>query len=238
MVYAHSSNQLFQIDTNALDATLVGNIVGQGSKSITDIAVDKEGRILGITMDALYEISPTGAATLISDLSASAQGFTSLSFVPEDITNLGSDEILVAANNDGDVFHIDEQTGTAIKVGSYGSVDGQPIRSSGDLVAIYNVGIFATVNVGSNWRDDDYLVKLDPVTWAATLMPQDTGFDRIFGLGYWGGRFFGFVDGGVDGSPAGRLIEIDGTTGAGTILFDSDIRWFGAGVTTVAPDIS
>lgn len=238
VVYAHSGNQLFKIDADALDATLVGNIVGQGSKSITDIAVDKNGRILGITMTALYEISPNGAATLVSDLTASAQGFTSLSFVPTDINDITSDEYLVAANDDGDVFRIDEETGTATKLGNYGTIDGDDIRSSGDIVAIYNVGIFATVNVGSNWRNNDYLVELDPTTWKATLPPNDTGFDRIFGLGYWGGKFFGFVDGGADGTPQGQLVEINQATGAAELLFDSDVRWYGAGVTTVAPDIS
>ncbi len=117
-------------------------------------------------------------------------------------------------------------------------MDGETIGSSGDIVAIYNVGIFATVNIGDDWAVNDVLVQLNPVTWQATLLPQDTGFDRIFGLGYWGGRFFGFVDGGADASPAGRLIEIDPNTGAGEILFDSNVRWFGAGVTTVAPGIS
>ena len=237
-ILAHSGNQLFEIDPAVLDATLIGNITGQGSRSITDIAVDKNGRILGITMNALYEISPTGTATLISDLTASAKGLTSLSFVPTDINDITSDEYLIAANDDGDVFSIDEATGTAALLGNYGTLGGQTIGSSGDIVAIYNVGIFATVNIGDDWQVDDYLVQLDPQTWEATLAPQDTGFDRIFGLGYWGGRFFGFVDGGAEGTPAGRLIEIDAATGTAEILFDSDVRWFGAGVTTVAPGIS
>lgn len=237
-ILAHSGNQLFEIDPAVLDATLIGNITGQGSRSITDIAVDKNGRILGITMNALYEISATGSATLISDLTASAKGLTSLSFVPTDINDTSSDEYLVAANDDGDVFAIDEATGTASLLGNYGTLGGETIGSSGDIVAIYNVGIFATVNVGDDWQVDDYLVQLDPQTWEATLAPQATGFDRIFGLGFWGGRFFGFVDGGADGTPAGRLIEIDAATGTAEILFDSDVRWFGAGVTTVAPGIS
>ena len=69
-------------------------------------------------------------------------------------------------------------------------------------------------------------------------MPQSTGFNKIFGLGFWGGKFYGFADNGVDAGGAslgGRMIQIDPVTGAGMELSSADIRWYGAGVTTAAP---
>jgi len=59
-----------------------------------------------------------------------------------------------------------------------------------------------------------------------------TGFPRLWGLGYWGGVAYGFSD-------TGQLCEIDLSTGHGTsIPFPnppSGLSFWGAGVTTAAP---
>ena len=110
--------------------------------------------------------------------------------------------------------------------------NGMQVVSSGDLFGVRGLGVFATVDVGTGTID--YLARVDTTTWKATPLPNATGYDKIFGLGFWGGKIYGFVD---DGHPAttGKLIEIDPTTGTATILSTSAVRWFGAGVTTSAP---
>ena len=238
LVYAHSGNHLYRIDTRNNAAVDIGPFTGVGTQSITDIAVDKDGKMVGITLDKLYSIdTATGAATLVKDLSAAAksQNFTSLSYVPTNFSDPQSAEILVAASTQGDVYQLDPNTGDATKVGSYGGAGATQIGSSGDIVAVRGLGILATVNIGQTLTAPDYLATIDPTSWAATPLPQTTGFDRIFGLAFWGGTVYGFVDDGASPSTSGSLITIDHTTGAATKLGDSGIGWFGAGVTTNAP---
>ena len=229
-VYAHSATTLYKIDTTTLSAVMVGNMTGLGGQSLTDLAVDKNDQMVGITLDKLYGIdSQTGTVTLIKDLSQSASGFTSLSYIPTDINDPNSTDILVSANDQGAVYKIDPSTGAATMLGSYGTVALGKVVSSGDLVGIRGLGIYATVNIGT--EPNDYLAKIDPTTWKATPLGTGTGFKSIFGLGYWAGKFYGFVDGG----SSGKIISIDQNTGAGTVIGSGTQAWFGAGVTTDAP---
>jgi hypothetical protein len=234
-VYAHSGQTLYLMNSATLATTTVGQFTGLGTQSLTDLAVDKNDRMLGITLDKLYEIDPTtAAATLIKDLSQNADNVTSLSFVPEDLDDPSSPDILVTANSFGEVFRIDPSTGNATLIGNYGTVAQGQVRSSGDLFGVRGVGIFATVDIGDGQSDtNDYLARIDPVTWAATPIGAGTGFDKIFGVGYWGGKIYGFVD--LGASNGGQMIQIDQNTGAGTLLSSSSVRWFGAGVATDAP---
>lgn len=233
LVYAHSGTMLYRVDSSSLTTVTIGpfNIDGE---SLTDLAVDKNERIVGITLDRLYAIdSATGSATLIKSLSQSATGFTSLSYIPTDLTDPNSADILVSANDDGDVYQIDATTGSAKQIGSYGMSGSNKIASSGDLIGVRDLGIYATVDVG-NQQNNDYLAKIDPATWQATLIGTGTGFSKIFGLGFWAGTIYGFVDG---GDNAGKMITIDSTSGVGTLASSGTVEWYGAGVTTDAPVI-
>src|SRR5262245_47216109 len=212
-VYAHSGNKLYQIDTTTLSPVEIGTMNGLGTQSLTDLAIDKDDNFTGITLDKLYTIdATTGAATLIRDLSMNAHGFTSLSFVPTNLSDPNSADILVAANSTGDVFEIDPGTGNATMLGSYGMVGADRIGSSGDLVGVRGLGIYATVNIGTDPMAQDYLARIDPATWTATPIGTGTGFNDIFGLGFWEGTFYGFVS---SGTTAGKMITIDPETGAG-----------------------
>ena len=232
-VYAHSGSKLYQINTETLAPVEVGTMAGLGTQSLTDLAIDKDDKFTGITLDKLYSINPTsGAATLIRDLSASAQGFTSLSFVPMNLNDPNSPDILVAANSVGQVFSIDPATGNATMLGSYGMVAAGRVGSSGDLIAVRGLGIYATVNIGTDPTAQDYLARIDPATWTATPIGSGTGFNDIFGLGFWQGTIYGFVS---TSATAGKMITIDPNTGAGTEVLAGAIRWYGAGVATDAP---
>lgn len=230
-VYAHSGTKLYQVDTTTLAPVEVGTMGGIGTQSMTDIAIDKDNRMLGITLDKLYTIdATTGAATLVTALSTS--GATSLSFVPSDLNNPSSNDILVTANDQGDVYSIDTTNGSATKIGSYGSVTAGKVISSGDLIGVRGFGIYATVDVGNT--TNDYLARIDPTTWKATPIGSGTGFDNIFGLGFWDGTIYGFA---ATGTNTGKIITIDPTTGAGKEVLSGSIRWYGAGVATNAPII-
>ena len=231
-VYAHSGQVLYRLDTQTMDTIEIGPF-GLGTASITDIAVDKDDRMLGVTLNAIFQIDiDTGTATHLADLDAAAPDFTSLSFVPEDLDVPSSPEILVAANVEGRVFQIDPTTGIATELGAYGTSGSDLIRSSGDLFAVHGVGILATVTIGDVLTSPDYLARIDPLTWAATPLGSGTEWDRIFGIGYWRGKVFGFVD--LQGS-GGSIVELDPVAGTGTVVDTGAVRWYGAGVTTDAP---
>jgi hypothetical protein len=232
-VYAHSGSKLYRIDTKTLQPQEIGPMTGLGTQSLTDLAVDKADYMVGITLDKLFHVdATTGAVTLLKDLSQSANGFTSLSYVPQNLNDPASADILVSANDQGDVFQIDPSTGNATKIGSYGSTSQGIVRSSGDLIGVRDFGIYATVDVGT--LPNDYLARIDPVTWKATPLPNSTGYNNIFGLAYWAGTVYGFVD---MGSGAGKIIKIDPNTGSATELDAGAVRWYGAAVTTDAPII-
>ncbi len=237
-IYAHSGGTLYRMNPLTLTAIPIGAMTGIGTQSLLDLAVDKDDKIVGITRDTLYSLdATTGAATLITDLSAAAKGYTSLSYAPTNPLDPSSPEILVSANDQGDVFRIDITGNMAVptKIGSYGTTTGGKVVSSGDLIGVRGFGIYATVDVGTGTTD--YLAKIDPGNgWKATVAPMSTGFDKIFGLGFWGGKIYGFVDNGFS-VGGGKMIEIDPVTGVGTLLSSADIRWFGAGVATTAPII-
>jgi hypothetical protein len=234
-VFAHSGTTLYRMNNKTLAAEAIGPMTGLGTQNLLDLAIDKDDKLVGITRDKLYSVSATtGAATLIRDLAASAQDLTSLSYVPQNLSDPSSPDILVSANDTGAVFKIDSATGTATQIGSYGTAaGGAVIKSSGDMFGVRGFGIYATVDVGTDTQD--YLAKVDPANgWKATPLGTGTGFDKIFGLGYWGGKIYGFVDNGFT-PGGGKMIQIDPNTGAAILLSSADIRWFGAGVATDAP---
>jgi len=233
-VYAHSGQTLYLMNSLTLATATVGSMTALGTQSLTDLAIDKNDRMLGVTLDKLYEIDPTnGAVTLINDLTGTGNA-TSLSFVPSDLNDPGSPDILVTVDSFGAVFEVNPVTGATTSLGDYGTVALGKVRSSGDLFGVRGVGIFATVDIGDgSGPSEDYLARIDPVTWVATPIGAGTGFDKIFGVGYWGGKIYGFVDLGT--SNGGKMIQIDINTGVGIELSSSSVRWFGAGVATDAP---
>lgn len=231
-VYAHSGTVLYRLDTTTLQPVMIGSF-GLASVSITDIAVDKNDQMLGVSLDNIYSVNTTtGAATLITAYEGT-ENFTSLSFVPMNLADPNSTERLVAATDAGSILEINTTTGATTLLGSYGMQGQNLIRSSGDIVAIYGLGIFATVTIGDTVTDPDYLAQINPTTWAASPLPMRTTYDKIFGIGFWKDKLYGFVDTGTGGA----IVELNATTGVAIPVNTGSIRWFGAGVTTDAPVI-
>lgn len=225
-VFAHSSTDLYRIDPDTLQVQIVAPFsFSNTAEHLTDIALDRTGRMIGISLDNVYSIDPDTAQTTF--LAPLADGFTSLSFVPIDPANLDSPERLIAATFDGEVYEIDPDDGSSLLVGDYGADGENDIGSSGDIVSVHGFGTVATVNVEGS--STDHLAWIDPATFRANLI-GDTARDKIFGLGFWKGVIYGFTD-------AGEFLAIDVTTGAATAIDTGSIAWWGSGVTTVAPTV-
>ncbi|MCA9675232.1 MAG: hypothetical protein KC464_09370 [Myxococcales bacterium] len=232
-VYCHTGTTLYRLDTTTLQPIRIGDFSDTGAQSITDIAIDKDDLMYGITLDRVYAIDETdGTTTLLTDFQNGLPNFTSLSFVPVDLSVPDGAEKLVAATDDGSVYEINRNTGGATLIGAYGTAADGTIASSGDIVAVRNFGIVATVTIGLPFSNPDYLAQIDPTTWEATPLGIGTGYDRIFGLAFWRGKIYGFVDLEANG---GAIIELNPTTGAATVVNQGPERWYGAGVTTNAP---
>ncbi len=222
-VYAHTASALYKVDPDTLAITMIGNFAwSNGSDSMTDIAIDKTGVMIGVSFTAVYRIDVTTAvATRMSDgLSGT---FNGLSFVPAAMLGMTGDDVLVGTRNaDGVVFRIDPMTGHASAIGNMGS-----FSSSGDLVAVTN---FGTVQTADSGFAADRLVRLAPQTFAGTPVGTDIGYSDIWGVAYWKGKIFGFTS-------SGEFVTIDPTTGVGTLVQSNGPAWWGAAVTTSAPVI-
>ncbi len=234
-LFAHSGLELYRLDPNTFEVLPVGPF-NTGGPAMNDIAIDKNDRMFGVSPAKLWSIDRTsGAATEISPFDGSTDSLTSLSFVPLNGADPNSAERLVAIGSSGNVYEVNSLTGATTLLGNLGLASGSQIRSGGDLVSVRGLGTFATVTVGDTATEPDYLATIHTTTWAATLVGAlSTGFDKVFGLGYWGGRMLGFVDDG-SGAGTGRIIDIDTATGVGTLTEPTVERWFGAAVATDAP---
>lgn len=224
-VYAHTASTLFRVDPDTLSVTQVApfNWGSVGSDQMTDLAIDKTGRMVGISFSRVYQVDPTTAQTTL--LSGSLDGeFNGLSFVPATQLGTTGDDVLVGTRNtDGKVFRIDPMTGAASEVGNMGAY-----TSSGDLVAVEGLGTLQTVAGGSFGLGNDRLARLAPQTFAASPIGTDTGFGKIWGVAYWEDKVYGFTSG-------GQFVLIDPTTGSAMMVNQSSHEWWGAAVTTLAP---
>ncbi|MGE0872033.1 MAG: hypothetical protein AB7P03_25975 [Kofleriaceae bacterium] len=222
-VYAHTSTKLYRVDPEMLTITPVGDFAwSAGDDSMTDIAIDKNGAMIGISFTSVYSIDPSTAKA--TRLTAGLSGdFNGLSYVPAQALGETGDDVLVATRStDGAVFRIDPMTGGTTQVGNMGP----GFVSSGDLVSVTNFGTAQT----ARGTTADRLVKLAPETFQAAVIGTNIGHSDIWGLGYWKDKLFGFTE-------DGKFVLIDPSTGVGTLVSSNGPAWWGAGVTTSAPVI-
>jgi hypothetical protein len=239
-VYAHSADTLYLLEPISKQVTMVG--VFDCTGSMVDIAIDKSGKMTGsagISFNgalggALFTINPANAHC--QELSRGPNLLTSLTYVPEG-TLVADAEALVGYADDRYV-RVDPATGALTDVGLLNDAasGGTKWISSGDVVSIKGGGTYLTVKAenGNTDRRGDRIVEVNPKTGALVRLIGPTGMDDVLGLGYWGGVAYGFT-------IAGSLIQIDLTTGAGTVIpipgAPPDLMFLGAGTTTVAPII-
>ncbi len=219
-VYAHSDARLYTVDPDSLEVTLVSPFRWTDAypyDSMTDIAIDSHGNMVGISFDHVYAVNPaTGVVTYLADLDRS---FNGMSFISSQSMGDGA-EILVAAALDGSFYELDPVTGRSTMIGNYGA----DMASSGDIVSVTGFGTVATVTRAGSATD--WLVRVDPTTGAATPI-GDTGVSGVWGLGYWGTEIYGFTS-------ANEFVLLDRDSGHASVVEASDVAWWGAGVTTEA----
>jgi hypothetical protein len=221
-IFAHTATTLYTVDPDSYAVTRIGDFDFDASEQMTDLGIDATGNLVGVSFFSVYKVDPvTAHCTQLS--SSISRSFNGLSFVPAAAVGTTGADVLVGTEDLDDlVFKVNPTTGAATRIGAMGG----GYSSSGDIVSVDGFGTVQTVPGSPH----DVLVRLAPSTFAATPIGTDTGFDNIWGLGFWKGKVFGFTN-------AGELITLDPHTGVGTMVASGGPAWFGAAVTTTAPVI-
>jgi hypothetical protein len=238
-VFAHDATTLYVLDPNTKKVTMVGTFDCLTSGSMVDIAIDRNGNMIGSAAHANSMGRLAGLLMTIDSKTASCQilshpdsAITSLTYVPAG-TLLPGAEALVGYSEDM-YLQIDPATGAVTQVGLLNTAasGGTHWVSSGDVVSIINGGTYLTVTSDSPDSQGDRIVEVDPATGALKRIIGATGYKDILGLGYWAGVAYGFT-------LAGQLVQISLTNGASTVIpipdAPSDLSFLGAGTTTAAP---
>lgn len=225
-VFAHTKDTLFQVDPETFTVSQIAAFVWPPQTDIpkmTDIALDKNGKMLGVSSTTVYSVDPTTAkCTRMATFPSGQHYFVGLSFVI-DTSAVDNREYLMGLGKDGSVYEIDPDTGATTKRGGLGG----GLAAGGDVVSVKGFGTVATVKPPDD--DTDWLAVVDPGNGKATLI-GDTGFAKVWGVGYWKGQVYGFTEG-------GEFVLIDVSSGQATLKTTHQEPWWGAGVTTEAPVI-
>lgn len=218
VVYGHSADTLYRVDATTKAVSVIAGF--SGCSSVIDLAIDKDGNIIGTTFNGLWKIN---AATAQCTLIKTGSYPNSLSFVPAGTLDANV-EALVGYNG-ATYIRIDPTTGSVTNIGA---LTGGFI-SSGDIVSVKGGGTYLTVK--SNGCAD-CLFKVDPKTGDMLQNLGAVGYGSVFGLAFWAGTIYGFTD-------AGDIFSLDLKTMKTTKLTipnpPAGLSFWGAGSTTSAP---
>ncbi|MCO4763967.1 MAG: hypothetical protein KC502_20805 [Myxococcales bacterium] len=223
-LYAHTSGELYNLDLKSKAFVKIGKFTfDKNEGKITDLAVNKYGKIFAISSDHLYECaSETAKCAWLAKLPSPFNGMT---FVAEGVVTDGK-EALIGISDKGVWTHIDTESGK-VKLKNLGSYGGGWL-SSGDAFSVVGVGTFATLKGKGK---TDTLAKVNAKTGKIEKLLGETGAIGLFGLAWWNGVFYGF-------SKTGKVYTLDTSTGKGTevkgLTVPKDVSWWGAGVSTRA----
>ncbi|MBW2733414.1 MAG: hypothetical protein JRH20_13585 [Deltaproteobacteria bacterium] len=247
VVYAHTPEELFKVDPETMAVTSVAAFVfptEEESKRITDIALDKDGKMVGVTRNTVYAIDV--ATAVCTRLASNAVHYVGLSYVV-DTSKPDKTEFLMGLDKDGTVYEINPETGATTPRGGLGKdpVDtAVDLNAAGDIVSVRGLisphipGSTTLATVVRPGYDNDWLAWINTTSvgnFGEAALIGDTGFARIWGLGFWqhdgSNKIFGFT-------TEGEFLLINILTGKATLHSqDIDHEWWGAGVTTDAPTI-
>src|SRR5437899_1455945 len=60
-VYAHTANQLYKVDPDTYQVTMVGTFDFGSFEEMTDLAIDANGNMVGVSFFAVYKVDPNTA---------------------------------------------------------------------------------------------------------------------------------------------------------------------------------
>lgn len=232
-VYGHSAGTLYKLEPYSGVVTKLGDFDCLGSMQMWDLALDKDGRMVGTLGNdggALATIDPKTAHCTITRTGSYPN---SLTFLP--IGTLDATREAMVGFTGANYVRIDPDTGVVTTVGSLNPNDtGRQWTSSGDVVSVIGGKTYLTAKTLLGGEATDTLLEIDPITGKALKIlgrVGGTGYADLYGLAFWAGTAYGF-------SASGQLVELDLQTGAGRALPLTGLgrlSFYGAGTTTAAP---
>ena len=212
--FSHDGYQLFGVSLTDFSVRVVDwfSYNGGNGGAITDIAMDRAGRLWGITFEELYRIdTDTAACTYVGRVSA---GVTCNGLAAVGPGAPGIDQNQLVAACESGLFVIDPVSMDMTFLASFQS----GFQSSGDVVFVPGEGLYVTIWSSASNTDVLALFRL-PVSGSVAV--GEIGVREIYGLAYWNDRLFGF-------SQSGGIYEISLTSGGGTTLAMTEYSFWGA----------
>lgn len=274
LLYAHDGTKLYAVDAN--DPKLASVEVGtfdcigksQASTSMTDIAVNADGKLYGLASDTIFLGMTVSGSTVACSAVAkplntggNAIRFYGASFAPKGTLDPAK-EVLLVGNTAGEVYQVDEVSGATSLLNSFGTVPakgfmypGTPWEMSGDIVFLSNGGNpigFATVRDckpnSTQCNPTDTLIQIDLAKFKSGIPGNGVTVRGLVSKSasctdttpsY--GSMFGiaaYQDKIIGFSHGGFTVSIDNATGQSCLIASNQPKWDGAGVTTIASVIA
>ncbi|MEO6952273.1 MAG: hypothetical protein ABI321_10705 [Polyangia bacterium] len=215
-IWAHTGTTLYTVDPSTFALTTIGDF--NGPEDMTDLAVTPDGKVYTVSRTGVYSVDQnTGeATTLATGISSSNVALT-----------FRLDGKLLAADQAGNVIIIDTTNGSTTTLGKYSS--NMSYDTAGDLVAVADGTMYGVSTKAPNISDkSNVLIKVNTSTAKATTVGS-IGFTGVFGTAYSGGRVLAFT-------KTGQIIQIDPSTGAGTLVAThTGTAFYGAGTSPLVP---
>jgi hypothetical protein len=219
-IYAHTASELYSWLPGPAKPKLVAKFgwPNDGLKhEMTDMAIDHDGRLYGLSYDGLYRCDADTADC--TNLAAFDQDFNGMTVVPAG-TIQPAVETIVAISNNGGWYRVEVQGTQALLtlMGTYGP----GYESAGDAYSIEGVGTFAAVNSGFGGT---LLVQVDPKNGKVQKEIATIPGDAIYGLAGMGNQVFAFDE-------SGQIFRGDVTSSQFTAYLTTWQAWYGAAVST------
>ena len=196
---------------------------------IQEIAIDKHGRMFGLSPSDLYRVdTKTAKLTHVGPI-ADAYSLNGLSFVDRQ-----GKSVLIGTEIRGDVIQIDTRTGATSRIYQLPS----DLLFYSEIVYVKGAGSFVAAN--PKWIYDlkppfpfgAALLKVDVETGATTQI-GDVGTVGLSGMFQWRGKIYAVS------TPEHAIVEIDPKTGKGKPVFSTlGLSLLGAAASSVTVDSS
>jgi hypothetical protein len=207
LVLVNTADEVYRVDPKTLDVTLHGtfSFPGGDSDRITDIAIDRKGRMWAIGFEAVYRVDPkTFACTLLArhrGVQVNALAVMTSAMLTSE--REAPDLLLAGDAYTSTIYRVDPVTGAIAAIGDLGG----GLSSSGDLTWAPGVGAVMIVTDRAGYEG---VARLEPDTFTAKPLDAGWAYQRVRGLTMLPDALLGV-------SEQGEMIQIDPTTGAATL---------------------
>lgn len=215
-----TADALYRVAPGSLDVTRLGafSFPDGAPDRITDIAVDRRGRMWATGFEAIYAVDPrTLACTLLArhpghQLNALAVVTSAMWTRQREVPDL----LIAAEAHTSAVYLVDGTTGALTEIGDLGG----GLVSSGDLTWAPGVG---AIMVTTDRAGYEGISRLAPDTFAATPIGAGWSFQRVRALTL-------LPDGVYGADEAGDLLAIDTATGAARLGRTHPLVFYGGAI--------